>query len=286
LGLACVPVLVVGLVWLAGPGMVQAQAGGLWTFYSAESAEGGPPSSTIHGLLAVQDGLWVTTADGIGHFDGHRWQSYGSQSGASARPSSGSAGGRSDWPFEWPGVMPAMALVNEGDVPGLWVGTPYGIAVRHSDGSWAPFPHNDKLPRSTVTALLASRDGTVWIGTQSGLARWDGHRLTTIDPPGPASSYFLSMAEDASGGLWSGTVNNGLYYFDETDWSCFTGHDNTTELTSACERLLPGVSADVHALAADGGGGLWVGTGSGLAHLVGGASQPLSQELAVATYGQ
>ena len=73
-------------------------------------------------------------------------------------------------------------------------------------------------PHRSVFALLQDRDGFLWIGTQDGLARYDGYRMRTLrhDPNDPASlssGRIRTMLEDARGRLWVGT-ENGLNLVD------------------------------------------------------------------------
>src|SRR5579859_2365674 len=61
------------------------------------------------------------------------------------------------------------------------------------------------LPDKRVTALLQSRDGYMWIGTQSGIARFDGQRFTVYNhanTPQMASDYCQRIIEDFDGNLW------------------------------------------------------------------------------------
>src|SRR5271157_4631321 len=62
----------------------------------------------------------------------------------------------------------------------LWLGTEFGL-VRF-DGvravPWQP-PVGQQLPSNVVRCLLVSRDGTLWISTQEGLASWKDGKLTT-----------------------------------------------------------------------------------------------------------
>ena len=47
-------------------------------------------------------------------------------------------------------------------------------ATPSEDLSFHRWGHENGLPDDTVTALLQTEDGYLWIGTASGLARFDG----------------------------------------------------------------------------------------------------------------
>lgn len=112
----------------------------------------------------------------------------------------------------------------------------------------------DGLPQSSITALLQTRDGYLWIGTQNGLARFDGVTFTVFNRTNSdafASDYITSLVEDAQGSLWVGT-RNGLVFlqngrFRKPDWT---------------DRLINPV---INVMACDQQGTLWIGTdGRGL----------------------
>lgn len=72
---------------------------------------------------------------------------------------------------------------------------------------WDAGAAEDGLPQNTVTAIVQTRDGYLWIGTYSGLARFDGLRFTVFDgnnSPGLASSRVTSLFEAGDGTLWIG----------------------------------------------------------------------------------
>jgi len=66
---------------------------------------------------------------------------------------------------------------------------------------WQP-PQGQNLPSTHFSALLGSRDGSLWIGTIGGLARWrDGQLRTYTDLEHPAA--IGAIFEDVSGTIWA-----------------------------------------------------------------------------------
>src|SRR3954468_13364138 len=61
------------------------------------------------------------------------------------------------------------------------------------------------LPSNRVRAIAQTHDGTIWFGTDSGLARYDGRRTQTVAIGELPTTGVLSLACDASGMLWVGT---------------------------------------------------------------------------------
>lgn len=106
------------------------------------------------------------------------------------------------------------------------------------------------LPQSTVYSLCQGRDGRLWIGTDGGLASFDGQRFTTfarINNPAFLSNSITSVLEDRKGVLWIGTYGGGLIRCE----------NNRFRRYGATEGI--GGSA-VWTLFEDDDGGLWVGT--------------------------
>src|ERR1700730_15576541 len=68
------------------------------------------------------------------------------------------------------------------------------------------FTVEDGLLSNNVNALLQTRDGFLWIGTQDGLLRFDGRHFTPIQFLPQASPILVSaLAEAPDGALWVGT---------------------------------------------------------------------------------
>jgi ligand-binding sensor domain-containing protein len=75
-----------------------------------------------------------------------------------------------------------------------------------------------ETPHRSVYALLEDSDGFLWIGTQDGLARYDGYEMPAWrhdpgDPESLSSSSVRALAEGPQGRIWVGT-ENGLNTID------------------------------------------------------------------------
>src|SRR4029450_7914904 len=110
------------------------------------------------------------------------------------------------------------------------------------------------LPQNSVLAILQTRDGYLWLGTQEGLVRFDGVRFVVFDnknTPEIRHSYVCSLLEDREGSLWVGTVGGGLSRLKRGTFTAFTTKQ--------------GLSNDnVRAIQEDPEGGLWVGSDGGV----------------------
>ncbi|MBO6576001.1 MAG: hypothetical protein JJ896_09865 [Rhodothermales bacterium] len=63
------------------------------------------------------------------------------------------------------------------------------------------------LPNNAVGALLQTSDGYLWVGTDAGLARYNGITFTSFDRnPAFSSHEVRSLAESGEGALWAGTL--------------------------------------------------------------------------------
>ena len=112
----------------------------------------------------------------------------------------------------------------------------------------------DGLPQSSAEALLQTRDGYLWIGTQEGLARFDGARFVVFDKattPELRHNRVLALLEDRRGRLWLGSEGGGLTVVQEGRFRTFGLRDGLA-------------SEIVRAIAEDGEGRVWIGTDAGL----------------------
>ncbi|MFN7958629.1 MAG: two-component regulator propeller domain-containing protein [Holophagaceae bacterium] len=81
----------------------------------------------------------------------------------------------------------------------------------HANRIWRS---EDGLLQDTVTALLESRDGFLWIGTEAGLVRFDGAAFehhSRVSLPRFEHNDIQCLAEGPDGAIWIGTSEPGLY---------------------------------------------------------------------------
>ncbi len=101
------------------------------------------------------------------------------------------------------------------------------------------------LPGPYVGVVLQTRDAYLWVGTQSGLARYDGARFVNFrnsNTPAFITNSIVTLHEDSSGQLWIGT-DRGLLRHRQ-------GHFEHIGLASA----------NITSLASDASGRIWIGT--------------------------
>jgi signal transduction histidine kinase/ligand-binding sensor domain-containing protein/CheY-like chemotaxis protein len=73
------------------------------------------------------------------------------------------------------------------------------------------------LPQMSVNAVLQDRAGFLWLGTQEGLARFDGMSFRTFkfeDTPALGNSFVGALFEDRRGRIWIGAGAGNISWFD------------------------------------------------------------------------
>jgi ligand-binding sensor domain-containing protein/two-component sensor histidine kinase len=107
-----------------------------------------------------------------------------------------------------------------GSTAALWLGFALAVPSRASDNRFIVdhLKAKEGLPQSAVIAMTQTRDGYLWLGTQQGLARFDGIHFKTFNDgntPGLNSTTITKLFEDSRGNLWIGTQNGGVVMVDK-----------------------------------------------------------------------
>lgn len=83
------------------------------------------------------------------------------------------------------------------------------------------FTDREGLPQNTVGAMACDAQGHLWVGTQDGLARYDGRGWQVVVLPAEAASHNIHALLPASdGALWVGTLD-GLLRLQRGQWTVF-----------------------------------------------------------------
>jgi ligand-binding sensor domain-containing protein/AraC-like DNA-binding protein len=110
------------------------------------------------------------------------------------------------------------------------------------------------LPQNSVLSLVQCRRGYIWLGTRSGLVRFDGASFRVFNrwnSTGLKNDRILYLFEDSSGTLWVGTDGGGVSRLKDGEWSILTTKQGLSHNT-------------VRAISEDKEHNLWVGTDNGL----------------------
>ncbi|HUA83673.1 MAG TPA: two-component regulator propeller domain-containing protein [Bryobacteraceae bacterium] len=116
------------------------------------------------------------------------------------------------------------------------------------------------LPDASVYSILQTRDGYLWLGTQSGMIRFDGvrfRRFEDIYKKAPSDIWIRSVVQDPQGALWIGTNDSGLYRFAGGEVTHYSAENGLPS------DMIQDVVAD--------GDTIWVCTASGLVRFEHGA---------------
>ncbi|NOX75567.1 MAG: regulator [Gammaproteobacteria bacterium] len=199
-----------------------------WETFTVENTNGGLPNDWVYGVEIGKNGeVWFATEGGLAKFKDRKWTNWKHEDGLGAPyekvkaditfandPAKSSKHhaaqkkeqGLSDIKVGYnPNYIVSMVVDEQGDV---WAGT-WGGGLSHFDGKkWETFTVQEGLPGNHVFMLRKERGGSLWIGTNQGLARFSqdgkGFRVMT-KADGLFANNVFSMAKASDGSLWVGS---------------------------------------------------------------------------------
>jgi hypothetical protein len=176
------------------------------------------------------------------------------------------------------------------------IATEKGVAIRMPPQSadlpdhWQIFNKaNSGLPADKVLSLARDSQGTLWFGTEHGLARYDetSWQVFEANDLGLASDQVNSLAVDLGGHIYAGTLS-GISEWNGENWESLPAFNQEAvfglfatqkalwvaakrgvfqyDLSSGMNSFYPTISA-ANAVLIDSGGIVWAATSSGLARL-------------------
>jgi PAS domain S-box-containing protein len=314
-----------GEVWVGTEGGVARLAldGSVQSYTERE----GLPGATVARLARDRDGtIWAATNHGLARFAGDRFEGHPSPelrdrpiSVLRPTPEGLLVGfgdrlylmreGRLEVP---PGLETAThSLTDAAQDPNghLWIASRSGVLV-YRRGT-ALYTRENGLLDNVINTVLIDHEGTVWLGTESGLSMLTpgpfSHLTTREGLPHP---FVRAVAEDSLGRLWVGTRDGIALYRDGLfhqlplaavpdrrvyglahlpGGNTLVGTRNGLIFYRDGVRRLYGERDGlphewVRALQADGAGGAWVGTAEGIARWTDGRLRPAGDTLVRSVY--
>jgi signal transduction histidine kinase/ligand-binding sensor domain-containing protein/DNA-binding response OmpR family regulator len=144
-------------------------------------------------------------------------------------------------------VVVAGLLIAAQSAAGL---DPTRAITQYAHESWHTV---DGLPQDNIVSIAQTPDGYLWLGTEEGLARFDGVWFKVFDKsntPELKSSFISALLVDQRGNLWIGTGGGGVLRMTDGKFVAFTTQN--------------GLSNDsVLSLGEDKEHGIWIGTEGG-----------------------
>ncbi len=198
----------------------------------------GLPDNVVQAVAQTQDGyLWVGTHSGLARFDGTRFTTFN--------------------PTNLPGLADSTITALCADQTGaLWIGSDGGGLVRLKGGIFSHYGKTNGLTGENIRVIYEGRDGSIWIGTSTGMSRFKDEKFTNYTryyftkKPGLLSSIINSIGEDQDGSIWVAT-SGGLNRLNGETIDAFTTTNG-----------LPNNS--VRTVFQDKNGTIWIGSNSGI----------------------
>ncbi len=260
-----------GALWIGtSDGLARWRDGAVTAFTTQQ----GLPANGIRALIETGDKmLWAWTDAGLAHLAGDRFAAnnlgFPASSITAVLPDAdgglwieaGSAGAINR-DGQWIGITESFTAPGQpiflASLPGdrVALANETQLELARGNGSIvklgdviARYTVGKDLPGTRIQAVMADREGNLWVGTNSGLARVrnDGkvERFPVTDPLAAAS--VLSLLEDREGNLWIGTEADGLHILRDQRFHILDARD--------------GLSSDaITTVIDDAAGTLWVGT--------------------------
>ena len=151
------------------------------------STDDGLPSNRCREIMIGPDGtIWIGSSHGLSAYRDGKFTSY----------NLGLSGGS-------PLDVSAMAMDREGSI---WTGSRTNGLAHLWRGQFTTYSALEGLPGDYVSTVIEDRQGTLWLGTEAGLATLRNGRIRALPKNnGLPQQMVSSLAEDDKGHLWVGT---------------------------------------------------------------------------------
>jgi len=230
----------------------------------------GLAGNRIHSVCPAADGsLWIGAEGGLSHFDSGRFTNYTVEDGLASNTILSLLEDRDG--VLWVGSNNGVARLHQGRVlpdpdygamavkdeilafeedseGSIWFGSWTTGLHRCREGLFTTLGQPEGLPGDVTRAVLEARDGALWIGSLSGLARLDGGEIAVFDKSnGLSDNSVYCLLQSRDGAIWVGTRFGGLNRIAEGRIDVYDTEQGLSDNT-------------VRTLFEDSKGNLWIGS--------------------------
>ena len=193
------------------PGFGQPQpAGNRRYLVTSWTTESGLPQNSVITIVQTRDGyLWLGTFGGLVRFDGIRFTVFDPVTSAPGLNSN------------------RIVALYEDRSANLWIGTEHAGLARYSHGRFRTWTTKDGLPDDLVGGIAEDGDGTLWVTTPRGPARFVNDRFETVnfgDAFSRIDTWFIRATSEGS--IWLAT-DAGLVRYHNRAVSVFRTYEGT-----------------------------------------------------------
>ncbi|KAF1711263.1 histidine kinase [Pseudoxanthomonas kalamensis DSM 18571] len=201
------------------------------------------PSNSVNDIAEDADGyIWLATMDGLARYDGVNFRVWRIGEGlrdnivlavhvdADNRVLVGTHGAglaildarrrefryydSAAYPVIGSNIVWSVTATPDGEV---WFGTGssglYRIRTDDTVERFMPEPGNERsVPGTAITDLIIAGDGTLWVATDGGVARWTGDDFERVPAEAMVTPYATGLSDDGEGGVWINTVLGMSHY--------------------------------------------------------------------------
>ena len=238
-----------GSLWIATSDGVTRLRNSVFTTFTVQQ---GLPSNNVWSLYQDRSGeLWVVTAQGLARFRGSGFEA-SAEPGATSPALTGAIAEDSQGNL-WVGTRNGLRVLRQGQlvrpaVPRylsssdvevlisdhsgrLWIGTQNGLYTLEK----AALSVIHGLPGHRITALYQDQDRNVWVGTDAGLGRVAGGKVTRAGASDPfLGSMILSVYEDREGSIWIGTELSGMGILRDQKFTTYASKEDVGDDLVRC----------------------------------------------------
>jgi|GEM_PF-2028671 len=234
-----------GNVWFAGPTGVCKFANGTFQAYSREEWDAGTKCQRI--IVDDKEVVWVASDSGLYYFKGEQSIPCFNYTGEIEGAKRGFFQTANDFVVQ-------NSVYYSSDGTTVWMGSAKGL-YKYKENVPILYTTEDGLPDNFINQVVEDKRGSIWIGTENGLAEWREGKIIDHSQhfEGLDTRKFRVLLSDHRGALWIGTPK-GLYYYDGKQVIPYNIHTGL-------------IGEGINALHLDKEFRLWIGTNRGISFL-------------------